>query len=374
MRRARYLAPWRREELPAELDLELKDSADALAALEGAPAIYHCVSRVVNKDKVFGPKEKEQFVKLMRLYERFCRVHVLAFAVMSNHFHILVEIPERPHLASTFPSDEKFLDHLSLLYSGEDLGEIRWQLEHLRSIDAHDEAEELRQRFFDRMYDLSSFMKSLKQRFTQWFNRSHERKGTLWEERFRSTLVQGGRAARIVAAYIDLNPVRAGLIWDPKDYRWCSYAQAVAGRKDARAGFQRVLFERALASGDESTSAQKVSSWRQIHRVYRELLFLDGQEFDGDFGTRRQGVRTFSRPQVARVLAAGGRLSEAQALRCRVRYFSDGLILGSRAFVEASFALSRAHFPSTRKSKACGIRHIDTELCTIRALQIDAVS
>lgn len=341
-----------------------------MTLLEGKPAIYHCVSRVVNKDKVFGPKEKEQFVKLMRLYERFCHVHILAFAVMSNHFHILVEIPERP---SKDPSDEELLEHLAILYSDDQTVEIRWQLEHLRSIEAHEAAEALRQRILDRMYDLSSFMKSLKQRFTQWFNREHERKGTLWEERFRSTLVQGGRVARIVAAYIDLNPVRASLVWDPKDYRWCSYAQAVAGRKDARAGLQRVLFERAMANGNESAAQEEVATWRQIHRVYRELLYLDGQEFDGNFGTRRKNVRTFSRPQVARVLAGGGRLSLAQALRCRVRFFSDGLVLGSRSFVEASFALSRSYFPTTRKSKANRIRQIDTELCTIRALQIDPI-
>lgn len=371
MRRPRYLAPWRREKLPIELDLDLEETAEALASLKGKPAIYHCVSRVVNKDKVFGPGEKEQFVKLMRLYERFCHVHVLAFAVKSNHFHVLVEIPERP---TNFPSDEDFLEHLPILYSGDQLGEIRWQLEHLRSIGADDDAEALRQRFFDRMYDLSSFMKSLKQRFTQWFNRQHERKGTLWEERFRSTLVQGGRATRIVAAYIDLNPVRAGLVWDPKDYRWCSYGQAVAGRKEARAGLQRTVFDRAVANSNEAFATEQVMSWRKVHRVYRELLYLDGQEFDGDFGTRRKGVRMFSRPHVARVLAGGGRLSLAQALRCRVRFFNDGLILGTRGFVEASFALSRSHFPPKRKSRACRIRHIDTELCTIRALQIDPLS
>ncbi len=60
------------------------------------------------------------------------------------------------------------------------------------------------------MWDISAFMKTLKQRFSQWFNGRHKCRGTLWEDRFRSALVEGkGNALRAMAAYIDLNPVRA---------------------------------------------------------------------------------------------------------------------------------------------------------------------
>ena len=59
-----------------------------------------------------------------------------------------------------------------------------------------------------RMHDLSEFMNGLLKRFTRWFNRRHERTGTLWEDRFKSVIVENGFPARTVAAYIDLNPVR----------------------------------------------------------------------------------------------------------------------------------------------------------------------
>jgi hypothetical protein len=73
------------------------------------------------------------------------------------------------------------------------------------------------------MGDLRKFMQSLKQQYTQWFNRAHERTGTLWECRYHSVIVEGAvmddsghsglsHAARVVAAYIDLNPVRAGMV------------------------------------------------------------------------------------------------------------------------------------------------------------------
>jgi putative transposase len=60
-------------------------------------------------------------------------------------------------------------------------------------------------------------MKSLLQRFTKWFNRRHSRSGHLWEDRYKSVIVESGTAARTIAAYIDLNPVRAGMVQGPAD-------------------------------------------------------------------------------------------------------------------------------------------------------------
>jgi hypothetical protein len=104
---------------------------------------------------------------------------------------------------------------------------IGWQLRELSKHSAQDAAEAFRERYFRGMWDLSQFMKTLKQRFTRWFNRTPSRKGTLWEERFQSVLVEDGHAARTMAASIDLNPARAGTAEDPKDYRCCRYAEAV---------------------------------------------------------------------------------------------------------------------------------------------------
>ena len=197
MPKARYLAPWHQKDLVEawkELaekvgagDLEGKElDEQALEALRGKPAIYHCISRVVDRRFAFGDAEKEKFVVLMRLYERFCQVRVLAFCVMSNHFHILLEVPSPPPERGHDWSDDQLLNHLSCLYSRPQLAEIRWQLELLREQKAHAAAEKYRDAFLARMWDLSQFMKTLKQCFTRWFNKVHERRGTLWEERFKS--------------------------------------------------------------------------------------------------------------------------------------------------------------------------------------------
>jgi putative transposase len=197
-------------------------------------AYYHCVSRVVNREFVLGEEEKDKLVEYMRTYERFGGLRVISYCIMSNHFHILVEVPQRPD-AAALPDDAGWsrrsaaASATSWPTSSNGSSSCTASREHLEA------AEELRESWFGRMWDVSAFMKVLKQRFTQWFNGRHARRGTLWEDRFRSVLVEGkGQALRAMAAYIDLNPVRAKICDDPKDYRWCGYAEAVAGGKEAR--------------------------------------------------------------------------------------------------------------------------------------------
>ena len=91
-----------------------------------------------------------------------------------------------------------------------------------------DQAQQLRDHYLSRLFDVSTYMKELKGRFAQWYNRRHHRYGVLWAEIFKSVLIEEGQALSAVAAYIDLNPLRAGLREDPKDYRYCGYAEAIA--------------------------------------------------------------------------------------------------------------------------------------------------
>ena len=69
-------------------------------------AFYHCISRTVGREFLLGDEEKEQFVKYMRAYEALYGVRVISFCIMSNHFHILLEVPKRPE---TMPSNAEFI-------------------------------------------------------------------------------------------------------------------------------------------------------------------------------------------------------------------------------------------------------------------------
>ena len=179
-----------------------------------------------------------------------------------------------------------------------------------------EEAEEWRARQLALMGDVSMFMKLLKQRFTKWFNRSHSRFGTLWAERFKSVLVEPKSSVmRTVAAYVDLNAVRAGLVSDPKDYRFCGYAEAVAGSSSARRGIAGLV------------EGSRRNGWAWAQSAYRETLFGKGTE-------PKQNAQSLAPEKLAKVIKDGGLLPLAEVLRCRVRYFSDGAVLGSRRFVQ----------------------------------------
>jgi hypothetical protein len=174
-------------------------------------------------------------------------------------------------------------------------------------------------------------MHDLKMRFAHWFNKEHDRDGHLWAEKFKCLLVESGHAARIVGAYIDLNPVRAGMVGDPKDYRWCGYAEALAGEERARQGL-RMLFHEAVGEslGDRTGAEFAARPWKELAAEYRKILYWDGQKSDRD---ERKGRAGISRRKVEEVEAKGGKLSEMEMIRHRVRHFTDGLVIGSESFV-----------------------------------------
>lgn len=327
-------------------------------------AYYHCLSRVVDRRFIFGDPEKTRFVELMRELEGFCRVRILTFCVMSNHFHLLVEVPARPE---ALPGPEEIVAGLRKLSGYQDPGSVRQRFDTL--VAAKDEVgiAAYLATFHARMYDVSAYMKLLKQRFTQWYNGRHGRKGTLWEERFRSVLVEGAGASLVaMAAYIDLNPVRAGLVTDPVNYPWCGYADAVAGDRAARSGLH------ALVSAMEGGAAAGSLSGTRAVSAYRVRLYLDGDERRDGVGPDQRPLRGSLRAEsVAETLSSKGALPLSNYLHCRVRYFCDGVVLGSRQFVEGVFREQRWRFGSRRKSGARRLRGVsDADLYTVRDLKL----
>lgn len=117
-------------------------------------------------------------------------------------------------------------------------------------------------------------------------------------------LVENGESAKAaVAAYIDLNPVRAKIVADPKDYRWNGYGEACAGGKQAREG---------LVAVHESRWLERPDGWRHAAKRYRVLLYTAGEERHAAYGGRvvRPGIAT---AEVEKVNASLQR--QLQALR-----------------------------------------------------------
>jgi REP element-mobilizing transposase RayT len=322
---------------------------------------YHCFSRIVDKRRIFGPEEMEHFASILRECERFCRLRVLTFCLMPNHFHLLLEVPKRP---DSLPDPDQIVDDLKLLSGHQSPETVRQQFELLRTNGDHEGLALYLAGFHARMYDLSAFMKLLKQRFTQWYNARQGRRGTLWEDRFHSVLVDGaGQALVTMAAYIDLNPVRARIVRDPKDYRWSGYGEAMAGSRRARGGLQVIVA--ALGQG-------VVEKPSKVLEVYRTHLHLSGDERREEVGPDGQTVRgSLPAEEVARVLAAKGKLPISEYLKCRVRYFCDGAVFGGREYVEGIFRAHRGRFGAKRKSGARPMRGLsDAELFVLRDLKL----
>lgn len=191
--------------------------------------LYHVVSRVVDRRMIFGEEEKRKFRQLLVSYAGFSGITVAAWCLMDNHFHLLLHVPSREREDPAGLSEKEILRRLRLIYGKAEMADIQRVLG--QCSDAASRMQYL-ERFTKRMGDLAVFMRSLKQRFSRWYNGRNRRKGTLWEERYRSVAVEIqdlatlGAAARIVSAYIDLNPVRAGMVEDPAEYAWCGYARA----------------------------------------------------------------------------------------------------------------------------------------------------
>ena len=306
---------------------------------------YHCMSRVIERRFLLGDEEKEQFLDLMRRAEGFCDVTVCTYALMDNHFHLLVDVPEK----EVWIDDEELLRRMGFLYSPKVVQATAAEIRRLRSEGRDGLADMVRDKYTYRMHDISEFMKTLKQRFTQWYNRRNDRHGTLWEQRFKSVLVEESEnALATMAAYIDLNPVRALLAEDPKDYRYSGYAEALAGSWAARAGLTRLV---------EAFDC-KVDGWETAAAEYRKHLFCCGCD------------KPISPEKVAQVLEEGGRLTRGELLRCRLRYLTDGLVLGGRSYVEQVFQRNRAAFGYRRRNGAQPLEYGDWGgLCTMRNLK-----
>lgn len=293
---------------------------------------YHCLSRVVDRNFVFQVHEREVFRTVLRQVEAFSGLRVVTWTILSNHFHLLVEVTPPEDL-----DEAAILDRCRALYSEDGMVAVEWEYEEAKRMGGV-VLQRWRAKFLKRMWDLSEFMKTLKQRFTAWFNRKHDREGTLWERRFASVLVEGSWDCLLkVAAYIDLNAVRAGMVSDPKDYRWCGYAEAVAGDRVARRGLVHAMQREKSGAG-----------WRHVGAAYRKVIFGIGEKTGS-----RAGI---SPAEVAKVWAAGGKLSLAQLLRCRVRHFSQGVVIGTEGFVERFFQAKRKMFSERRKSGARKLR------------------
>ncbi len=284
------------------------------------------------------------FLALVRAYEDVIGVEVLTFCVMDNHFHLLLRVPRRPE-GFDVPLDV-VVDRLDRALGEKSAQKMHRDLELWRRAKNEGAIEEWRQDQMARMFSLSEFMKAVQLRFTCWHNRRAARKGSLWAGRYRSVIVaEEERALRTMAAYIDLNPVRAGMVGDPADYRWCGYAEALAKKARARRGLVRIVgqaaWPRATAAGAKPWGLEPFAGLveQRALTIYRAILGGQGAERKREDGTVvRRGLSEKIR---AKLTTENERRLAAEVLLQRVRHFTRGVIFGGRAMIEEWFEANR---------------------------------
>ena len=138
----------------------------ARITVAGVP--HHVIQRGNNRIACFyRDKDYEEYLRWLKEYSELCECQVHAYVLMTNYVHLLVTPKE--------------------------------------------------------VGGLGVMMRRLGQRYVQYINRTYRRSGTLWEGRFKSCIAQEERYVLGCYRYIELNPVRAGMVEHPAEYRWSSY-------------------------------------------------------------------------------------------------------------------------------------------------------
>ena len=324
--------------------------------------VYHVVSRIVDRQFRFGEPEKEAFARMMKAFAAFHQVEIVTYASWATTFTSLSGCRGGPR-DLTCPFDELMALWQRAVGEAWNKGMQR-QFEIWHEAGGDEAIEQWRQRMLGRMFSLSEFMKALKQRFTQWYNRRNERTGTLWEGRYKSVIVQDEESAlRTMATYIDLNPVRAGLTDDPGTWRWSGYAEAMTGDTQAMENIAQITgatAERVQGRGLGEASPQETAAQRRRRHLkalvhYRQMLGLAGRPRTNEAG---QVIRRGVSAKVQSRLEQEHGLRREQVMK-RVEHFTRGVIIGSRTFIDEWFSRNRAWFGGkSQERRRTGARKI----------------
>ncbi|MBX3744394.1 MAG: transposase [Verrucomicrobiae bacterium] len=320
-----------------------------LKADVGEAGVYHCMSRVAGGLPMLNEEARGEMVRLLGRLGEYSEVEVLTYCMMPNHFHLLVRVPTR-RPAESF-TDEEIVAKLEAFHGRK---AVPSQLARAAVKEGAPIPEKIRERVLTRMREVSGFMAEFKQRVTRWYNRRHDRYGFLWGERFRSVMVEDTpEVLRLIAAYIDLNPVRAGLVADPGKYAYGGYAAALGGVRAMRKSLTEML---------------GAKDWPAAAAAYRALMgFSEG-------GVGKAGRGAAGKEAAGQEPGSEAPVSVSDLLRRRIRHMTDGVFLGSEAFVNAMWERHREKFDRRRKSGARPIRGAELPgLRVLRNLRVRAV-
>lgn len=313
---------------------------------------YHVVSRIGGKRFLMDDGEKRILLSLVRAAAAFSGVELLTYAVMDNHFHLLVRVPQQ----RTRISGKELAKRIRALCGEAKSAKLFAQWDKWKNAGAEGRVKAEQTRFLSRMGDLSQFVKTFKEAYTQSYNRRHGNTGTIWEGRFKSILLEGSyRTLMTVAGYIHLNPVRAKMAETPEEAPFTGYGAACAGDDAARRGLEALVSQ---AFGRET-------SWPEARSACGEVM--DGALAAEESEESSLQVRT----EPGAEAPPSGSRPLYDLLRHRRPDFLHGGILGRAAFLQR---VAGKLLPPRRRRKREGELDRFRDLGFRSALGVRAVS
>ena len=182
-------------------------------------AYYHVMSRANNKAFLFiRGRMKKEMVSLLERAAAFSGVELKAFCMMDSHFHVVCRVarPEGP-----VPEPE-VLSRIGKLKGGRFALDLKLRWMELRKSGMAETVEAELNAWRRRMHDVSEFAKTYKELVSIAYKRETRYAGSIWSGRFASTLVEPGHHLAVCIRYVELNPVRAGIVTQAKDYAYSS--------------------------------------------------------------------------------------------------------------------------------------------------------
>ena len=301
---------------------------------------YHLMNRVAGDKSFlpFGDVDREFGMKLVMRLSRYYLLEFVSMCWMGNHFHIVAYAPCEAEL----PSPAEIAARHNAYYGPDSEN----------AVDPRDEASCLE--IGRNMIDISRFMKVFQQGFVYRFNRLRSRRGHLWGDRFKSTILEGLEALWTAVKYVELNPVRAGLCADPADYRHCAWGWSKgSGHHPFEADFCKHM-RRSLGDEGAGLNDSEIMSMfaGELARTIAAESGATSEEIEGAVEKAKRGE---SMP--------------VRFLR-RTRHFTDGGILGSKEFVREVALKFRDDSPERRKRFSHGSLDNGSALYCLKRLRM----
>jgi len=285
-------------------------------------AVYHVMSRTALDGFPLKDVEKDFMLDLIKRLSSLYFTEILGFCLMGNHFHLLVKIfPENRF------TDEEIQKRFETYY-GDSREFAEGKITYLR----------------EKLSSLSEFMREIKVGFARFYNRRHYRRGYFWGDRFKSVIVEKGETLINCLAYIDLNPLRAGLVKRPEEYRWNSLGYHVQTHN-----------QDSFLSTDFGLKEFNVKSQKERIRRYRRYVYEAGALNQPQKGT----VKVIEDKVLEKERNREFELSRSDRFRYRTRYFTDSSIIGSKEFVAANYLRFKHLFYSKHEKKPKPVKGLD---------------